>query len=203
MADAAGESDYRSVQFWNGRYQSGHPSWEIGGPAPPLVAWATKERERGQLAVLGCGRGEDALFFAQEGWRVSGFDFSDAAIQGARQNAASRGLILDLLQRDIFTLEDAFTGQFDVVVEHTCFCAIDPQRRDEYVQAVRRLLKPGGRFVGLFYAILPEDGPPFPTSAEELRRRFSLGFVEETLFVPENSHESRQSRELFGVFRRR
>lgn len=202
--DAEDVLDYREVAFWDDRYTTGRTNWDIGQPAPPLVAFAPQlPRPLGRrLACLGCGRGHDALFFAELGWSVAGFDFSEVALRYANERAASHGLLVDFQRRDLFTLDGDYRRVFDVVVEHTCFCAIDPNRRDDYVAVVRELLKPGGFFVGLFYAILPEDGPPFPTSADELRRRFAEGFEEQALFVPDTSVEGRAGRELLAVFRR-
>lgn len=194
--------DYRDVAFWDHRYATGRTNWDIGQPAPPLVSYARRLSKRGRLACLGCGRGHDALFFAELGWQVTGFDFSEVALRAAREQAASRGVCIDFQRCDLFTLDRDYRGVFDVVVEHTCFCAIDPDRRDEYVHIVREILKPGGLFIGLFYAILPEEGPPFPTSVVELRQRFAEGFQEQVLFVPENSIPERAGRELFAVFKR-
>jgi len=196
--------DYRDAAFWDNRYATGRDRWDIGQPAPPLVSFAPRLGKAAgrRLACLGCGRGNDALFFAELGWQVTGFDFSEVALLHAKERAASRGLKVDFQRRDLFTLGRDEEGVFDVVVEHTCFCAIDPARRSEYVSVVRGLLKPGGVFLGLFYAILPDDGPPFPTSADELRRLFADGFEEEALFVPDNSVAERAGREILAVFRR-
>jgi len=204
VRDEAG-LDYRSVAFWNERYETNTAGWDLGQPAPPLVSYVRSldGEARGRLVVVGCGKGNDARFFAENGWQVVGFDFSDAAVREATALTAGKELPLRFVQQDILDPGDEHDGAFDTVVEHTCFCAIDPARRDDYVRAVHRMLKPGGRLVALFYAILPPDGPPFPVSVEEIRERFTPCFEEETLFVPEDSVERRRGCELFAVFRRR
>jgi hypothetical protein len=99
-------------------------------------------------------------------------------------------------------------GQFDWMFEHTCFCAIDPERRDDYVRAAAAALKPGGCLIAVFY-LNPwaegEDqnqGPPFASTVEELDRRFSSDFTLLESFVPSVSYSGREGRELFRVLRR-
>ena len=70
-------------------------------------------------------------------------------------------------------LADAPPYQFDWIFEHTLFCAIQPEQRDDYVRAVLRWLKPDGQYLAVNYLIPDKDGPPFGTTREELERRFS------------------------------
>jgi hypothetical protein len=80
-------------------------------------------------------------------------------------------------QRDIFTLADDYTGFFDGVWEYTCFCAIDPARREEYARLVHAVLRPGGTLLACFYPVREgKDGPPFPVSREAIDRALTGGF---------------------------
>jgi hypothetical protein len=55
------------------------------------------------------------------------------------------------------------------VWEYTCFCAIDPGRRAEYVDVQHAILKPGGTLLGCFYPLREgTDGPPFPVARAEI-----------------------------------
>ena len=67
-----------------------------------------------------------------------------------------------LVVGDLFNPPPGFHGAFDWIIEHTCFCAIDPAMRPRYVQAAAALLKPGGRLFAIFY-LDPAAGrqPPF------------------------------------------
>ena len=65
---------------------------------------------------------------------------------------------------DIFELPKLFNQSFDIVLEYTCFCAIDPARRKDYIEMVNHILKPEGELVGLLFPIDKDpndDGPPF------------------------------------------
>ena len=66
--------------------------------------------------------------------------------------------------------------RFDWLFEHTLFCAIEPRRRDDYVRAVLKWLKPQGHYLAVNYLIPDQDGPPFGTTRQELWERFSPHF---------------------------
>ena len=190
-----------TVNFWENLYQQNEALWDLGQVAPPFASFleSSAAPPPGSLAVLGCGRGHDAVFFAQKGFQVVGFDFAPSAIQGAAETAKKAGVSLELVQQDLFELIPKYAHQFDYVLEHTCFCAIDPARRGEYVQVVRNLLRPGGQFIALFYAHGQPGGPPYTTDSEEIRALFSPFFEIKTLEVPSNSVERRLGKELFSL----
>jgi hypothetical protein len=99
-------------------------------------------------------------------------------------------------QRDIFTLGREAAHAFDGVWEYTCFCAIDPGRRDEYVRTVAAIVKPGGWLLACFFPLRAVNaGPPFPVSRAELRRRFAPAFRFERAQPPLRSVRGRQGRE--------
>lgn len=115
-------------QFWEQRYQEGTTRWDLGQPAPPFLSLLASESAPsvGRMAVLGAGRGHDALLFAEQRFDVTGVDFAPSAIAAAKQLAESRHLTAQFLLRDIFKLATEFTQTFDYVLEHTCYCAIAP-----------------------------------------------------------------------------
>jgi methyl halide transferase len=159
--------------FWEGLYAHGEDGWELHEPAPPLVAWLDAGGRLGEpgarVAVPGCGRGHDARLLTRRGYRAEGFDFATPAVEEARVLAAREGVDAAFEQRDIFTLPTDHRGAFDAVWEYTCFCAIDPGRRAEYVDVQHAILKPGGTLLGCFYPLREgTDGPPFPVARAEI-----------------------------------
>ena len=81
--------------FWAEKYHPDYrPPWDLGRAAPPFVTFlaAHPELKPGKTAVVGSGLGNDALFFAQQGFEVTGFDFVEAAVAGATQAAADADL---------------------------------------------------------------------------------------------------------------
>ncbi len=191
--------------FWEGLYAGGGDRWELGGPAPPLVAYlATHPRLPGErVAVPGCGRGHDARFLARQGYRVWGFDFAEAAIRDARALAAAVPGDLVFEPRDVFGLAADYRGAFDGLWEYTSFCAIDPARRPEYVEAVRALLEPDGWLLACFFPVRagPLTGPPFPATEAEIRRLFGRHFAFVEALAPRASAPGRAGLEWMVLAR--
>mgnify|MGYP001617607457 CR=1 FL=1 len=196
------QPDISTPSFWSARYRRGEDGWEKGRPAPPIVRLA-KALPPGRVAVVGCGRGHEAIALAKLGWDAVGFDFAPEAVSGARRRAARCRSRARFERADLFRLPARLPAVFDAVCEHTCFCAIDPSRRREYVRAVAGLLKPGGFLFGLFYAHGNPGGPPFDTDPAEIRRLFGKRFEIRSLEVPPDSHPGREGKELLGLFYRR
>jgi SAM-dependent methyltransferase len=186
-----------SADFWQGRYHEGTAHWDLGEPAPPFMSLLQSPQapSPGKMAVLGAGQGHDALLFAQHGFEVIGFDFAPFAVEVATAAAHAQNLKAQFLQRDIFTLPSEFANQFDYVLEHTCYCAILPEQRAEYVEIVRAILRPGGELIALFWAHERAGGPPFGTTQQELQARFASGFEISDWQRPTNSVAARQQEE--------
>ena len=189
--------------FWQGLYDRREDGWELGQPTPPLADYLARTTPpRGRVAVLGCGRGHDCRLLAQAGYQVWGFDFTSQAIREAAALAKGEKLDIVFEQRDIFDLAADYRGFFDGVWEYTCFCAIDPTRRGEYVRLVREILKPDGWLLACFYPLRDgTDGPPFPTSEVEIRRLFAPHFTFVEADEPRASVEKRKGFEWMVLAR--
>jgi ubiquinone/menaquinone biosynthesis C-methylase UbiE len=189
--------------FWESRYREGNSGWDIAQPAPPFVDLMAQPDAPapGSLIVPGCGRGHDAIFFAQRGFSVVGVDFAHEAITDARRAAERAGVKVDFVEHDLFTLPSSYDHRFDYVIEHTCFAAIPPTSRPDYVKLVTRLIAPGGLYIAIFFAHGKPGGPPFNTTADEIRALFSPHFSIEKLEPPTRSVEQRAGQELFALMR--
>lgn len=192
-------SDVNSPVFWEKIYQQG-PPWDLGGPTPVFRRLLLEARvSPSRMIVLGAGRGHDARMFARWGFEVTAVDFAPEAVQAMRALADPEAPV-EILQRDIFDLPSQFNHTFDYVLEYTCFCAIDPQRRSEYADLVKRLLEPGGTYIALLFPVGQRNGgPPYAVSPDELagrlsRRGFDLQHHEES--PPDSVPRRRGSEEL-------
>ena len=193
-----------TVEFWEGLYAGGGDGWELGGPAPPLVDFVTTTPPpQGRVAVPGCGRGHDARFLAAQGYDVTAIDFSTAALTAARALARRDKVSVTFEQRDLFTLPQSHARAFDGVWEYTCYCAIDPRRRREYVDVLRAIVRPGGWLLGCFFPLRAQTaGPPFKVSMSEIRHVLAPAFRIERAFPPLRSVRGRQGREWMVLARR-
>ena len=93
------------------------------------------------------------------------------------------------------------TGSYDLIIEQTFFCALNPSMRKQYAAKVHELLKPEGKLVGvLFNTDFAHDGPPFGGSRKEYIQIFSPYFNLDIIEDAHNSIKPRQGNELFIKF---
>lgn len=187
---------------WEERYRSGDTPWEKGQPHPALIQWLESHRLLGRVLVPGCGNGHDVRALAAAGAEVVGLDIARSAIEGAERfpYAGSEKYVCG----DLFAPPEEWSGAFDGVFEHTCFCAISPDRREDYARAVTKILKPGGKLLAIFY-LDPgndHDGPPYGCKVEELDSFFQPAFrlVDEWRNI--TTYPSREGRELMRLYRK-
>ena len=163
---------------WEKRYQSGETEWDKGEPAPGLVDFLDENpgKLKGRVLYPGCGFGYDAQVWSRAGLHATGMDIAATAIREAQLKAQGEFDSSQLEFKLGNFLLDSPTESFDVLFEHTLFCAIDPSDREAYVEAALRWLKPEGHFLAIHYMIPDVDGPPFGVTEEEIYERFSPGF---------------------------
>lgn len=184
---------------WEALYQGGDTHWDKGEASPGLVDFlaANPGLPRGRVLVPGCGTGHDARAWARAGFSVLGLDLAPSAVRLAqektRQEAPAPGLTVEFRLANF--LESEPVERFDWVFEHTLFCAISPARRDEYVAALRRWLRPGGQFLAVHYMLKDTEGPPFGCGQQELMERYLPHFDLKQGWVP-RSYPNRTGLEL-------
>ena len=138
-------------------------------------------------------------FLAKAGWSVTGLDLAPSSVPLAKRLADEEGLAIDY--RVVDFLSDEPHQPFDLLFEHTLFCAIPPTRRSDYVQALRGWLKPGGLYLAVNYMITDDNGePPFSTTTAELDARFGEPFELLRRWTP-RSYESREGKELMNEWK--
>lgn len=173
-------------EYWENRYTTQDMPWEKGAPSPGLVDFLSAHRAppRGTVCIPGCGTGHDVRAWAKEGFEAFGFDIAPSAIRLATEATRAAGLKARFEIADF--LNAAPSQQFDWIFEHTLFCALQLNERDQYVSAVLRWLKPGGQYLAVNYLIPDKDGPPFGTTREEQLERFSPHFKLVEDWVPQS-----------------
>lgn len=169
--------EVESSGYWNDVYEAeGNPGWNLGAPAVALVDMLPRLKlPKSRVLVLGCGEGHDAAHFAREGHIVTAIDFSKQAIERAKKNYGHLEN-LRFVESDIFELGSDYFGQFDLLFEHTCYCAINPTLRNELVSLWRKMLAPKGQLLGVFFAMEKLSGPPYGGTEWELRERLRKYF---------------------------
>ena len=190
------------TQFWEDIYLDDDAGWDLGGVTPVFDNIAD-QLSRGKLCIVGCGKGYDSVMFAQKGFEVTAVDFAPSAVIALETMSNKENVNIQILQSDIFVLTPEYDSVFDYVIEQTCFCAVNPQRRQEYERLVYKILKPGGKLIGLWFPLdktLEDGGPPWGITINEVKSIFNNGWIIEREEFPEISIQPRKNREKLIIF---
>ena len=198
-------SDVSSPSFWEENYRSGRTGWDLGMPTPVFQRLAESGKfPPGKMLVICAGRGYDARLFARLGFNVTAVDFAEEAVK-EMQTLVEPDISMEVMQADLFDLPVFMSEEFDYILEYTCFCAIDPQRRADYIHSVSSLLKPGGIYIALAFPIGGRTGgPPFVVTPDELVEPLSeRGFELILREVPEDSVPGREGIEELLILKKK
>ena len=133
-------------------------------------------RITGRVIDLGCGSGENAIFFAMAGLEVVGVDGSPEAIRQARDKARKRGVSIRFDVADVLDLGEHHKS-FDTATDSGVFHVFDDEDRHRYATSVRGVLRPGGHlFLLCFSERQPGDWGPRRVTQRELRETFTDGW---------------------------
>jgi SAM-dependent methyltransferase len=174
---------------------AGQAPWDIGRPQPAFVAAA--DQVSGSVLDCGCGSGENALFFAARGHKVTGIDFLDEPVARARRKAEQRNLAASFLVMDALALKQ-IPEVFDTVIDSGLFHVFSDADRARYVEGLASVLKPGGRlFLLCFSDAEPGTQGPRRVTQQELRAAFARGWAVESV-VPSRYEVTPASRAQLG-----
>ena len=186
--------------YWQARYATpGRAGWDAGRITPPLQAYFDQLTEPQQLRVLipGAGRAYEAEYLHHLGSEhvvVADLAPEPLAELAARVPSFPKE---NLWLADFFALPP--TQPFDLLIEQTFFCALNPALRPAYAQQCVRLLRPGGKLVGLLFDTDSPAAtePPFGGSRTEYATYFQPYFDFTHFDTAYNSLPARAGRELF------
>ena len=189
------------ARYWTDKYMTNQLGWDMGSVSPPIKSYVDQLYTK-DLSILipGAGNSYEAEYLHAQGFsNVDVLDISPAPLE----NLLSR--IPDfpkdhLVETDFFD----WNRTYDLILEQTFFCALEPRLRNAYAQKMNELLKPGGKLVGLFFDFpLTEAGPPFGGSYQEYVDTFEKWFEIRVLERCYNSIQPRLGKELFLIFEKK
>lgn len=184
-----------SEEFWDSRYKNNDIGWDLGVISPPLKAYFNQILDKNlKILIPGAGNSYEAEYLFKNGFKnVFVVDLSKTALQKFKYRVPNFPTN-QIINQDFFEIKDSF----DLIIEQTFFCAINPALRSSYAKQINQLLNPKGKLVGLLFSVkLNEDKPPFGGSIEEYKKYFDSYFNIITMEDCYNSVESRKGRELF------
>lgn len=184
--------------YWQNRYETQSTGWDVGSITAPLKTYLDQiEDKLIRILIPGGGNSYEFEYLITHGFtNVYVLDFAHHPLLNI-QNRLPEVNPKQLIHADFFEHK----ATYDLIIEQTFYCALDPSLRDQYVQHMHRLLANGGKLIGLLFQFpLTESGPPFGGSKVEYIQRFSPYFNIKTLETAYNSIPPRQGNELFFIF---
>jgi SAM-dependent methyltransferase len=193
-------SDSTDPEYWNNQYLNNETGWDMQQVSPPLKSYIdTLNNKDLKILIPGCGNAYEAEYLLESGFNyVTIIDISSVVTQKLKEKY--NGKSIQIVNEDFFNYE----GQYDLILEQTFFCALQPSLRKSYVEHCYELLKAGGKIAGVFFnkKFVPVE-PPFIASDEEYKKLFQplFNFVK---FEPcNNSITPRMGYELFFEFEKK
>lgn len=173
MADDAPRKEHFEEAY------EGKPPWDTGKPQPVFVQAA--DLVKSPVLDVGCGTGENALFFAERGHQVTGVDYVETAINLACEKASKRNVPITFLVMDALRL-DNLPHKFHSAIDSGLFHVFDDVNRARYVENLTNVVEQDGRLFLLCFSENepPGDGPRRVTR-QELHDAFADGWEVESI----------------------
>ncbi len=182
-------------EYWNERYLQGSAGWDIGYASAPLVEYFSQLTNKDlRILIPGCGNAYEAEYLVDNGFKnVFLIDWSEIALNNFKKK------VHHTPDSHLFC-ENFFEhkGEYDLIIEQTFFCAINPSERQNYTKKVHGLLAREGKLAGLLFDDpLNDDHPPFGGNKAEYVDYFEPYFELKFFDRAYNSIKPRMGRELF------
>lgn len=182
-------------QFWDESYKNNDIGWDLGEISPPLKTYFDQLTIKDlKILIPGGGNCYEAEYLHRQGFKnVYVVDLSKTALDNIKRRVPSFPSA-HLIHMNFFDLDMTF----DIIIEQTFFCAINPNLRPLYTIKTSELLYDHGKVVGLLFdAPLNADKPPFGGNKSEYMNHFHTRYTIKIMEQARNSHPSRTGKELF------
>ena len=187
--------------YWENRYTSEKIGWNIGYPSTPIKTYIDQLEDKTlKILIPGAGNSYEAEYLWNLGFEnIYVLDFAKQPLENLKYRISTFPES-QLLNMDFFELND----NFDLTLEQTFFCALNPNLRKSYVDKIHQLLNPKGKLAGLLFDFeLTESGPPFGGNLSVYKSLFEDQFETMVLESSINSIKERQGKELFFIFEKK
>lgn len=188
-------------EYWEERYKQQLTGWDIGYISTPIKVYIDQLEDKNiRVLIPGAGNSYEVEYLYKNGFKnVYVIDIAKSPLQNLKMRVP---LFPDeqLIEGDFFDLN----MKFDLILEQTFFCALNPQARKDYAQRVHDLLNKDGKIAGLLFNFpLTEEGPPFGGTKKEYLMYFEPLFKIKVFEVCYNSIKPRDGKELFFIFEKK
>lgn len=187
--------------FWNQRYLAADTGWDLGEVSPPIKEYIDQLTDKNlRILIPGCGNAHEAEYLIMRGFtNVTLIDIAPLLVENLldkfKGNTNIKVVLGDFFQHK---------SEYDLILEQTFFCALNPELRSAYATKMNELLSLQGKLVGLLFASeFEKAGPPFGGSLVEYQKLFDTNFELQTLENCYNSFPKRQNNELFFILKKK
>lgn len=183
--------------YWNSQYNANTTGWDLGEVSPPLKAYIDQLVNKNlRILIPGCGNTYEAAYLLQQGFtHVTVIDIAPALVAQLQEKYQGNPHI-NIILGDFFKHE----GEYDLILEQTFFCALNPAFRKDYIAKMHELLAANGKLTGLlFNREFEQQGPPFGGNQNEYEPMFEKYFIFKTFELCNNSFIKRKDTELFII----
>ena len=146
-----------AADWWN-------ETWSTMGPVSPdrdhVLAAEISGFTPGRALDIGCGECANAVWLAEQGWRVTAVDYAESAIRRGRGLAADRGVEVEFVVADAASYTP--DGLFDLIT--LFYIQLPAETRRRVLATAARALAPGGL---LMFAGHDQSEPPKHWNDEE------------------------------------
>ena len=183
--------------YWNNQYVANTTGWDLGQVSPPLKAYIDQLTNKDlRILIPGCGNTYEAEYLSQQGFsNITIIDIATALVETLSKKFEGDPNI-KIIFGDFFD----HMGEYDLILEQTFFCAINPPLRKAYVAKMKELIATNGKLAGvLFDKEFEHKGPPFGGCKCEYTPLFENDFNFKIFELCYNSFPKRKGTELFFI----
>jgi thiopurine S-methyltransferase len=183
--------------YWQERYKTNQTGWDAGTITTPIKEYIDQIKDKSiKILIPGCGNAHEAAYLWQQGFtNIFLLDYVAEPLNNFNKHYPDFPKS-HLLLKDFFDLDE----KFDLIIEQTFFCALDPKLRSLYVEKMIQILNPKGKLAGvMFSSEFEKEGPPFGGTKSEYQALFERYFDIVKMEECYNSIEPRKGNELFVV----
>ena len=124
--------------------------WFKNAPTPELLDWITVQNVPLEDAILevGCGEGRDAIYLANNGYKVAGTDVSEEAINICKTKSDENQLKIEWFKEDFIEIEDIDLPSYNWIYSiGTLHMLVDDEDRRQFLANLYTRLNKNGRLL--------------------------------------------------------